>query len=154
MEDLPDIYMTNKKAWATQELFAHWFHNHLVPEVEKHQMYELKHESENMKSLLLLDNAPTHTSPDLLRSKDGKIKYLFFPPNTFSLFQSMDQWAIVICKRIYRRKQLDESYVFLKMRRKGFFMMISEKTAKDKNTNETERIQHKMCNLQLGQQLE
>jgi hypothetical protein len=36
IKDLPVIYMTNKKAWATQELFANWFHSHFVPEVKKH----------------------------------------------------------------------------------------------------------------------
>jgi hypothetical protein len=45
--------MSNEKAWATQELFADWFHNQIVPEVEKCQMYKLKHEPKNMKALLL-----------------------------------------------------------------------------------------------------
>lgn len=62
--------MTNKKAWATQKLFATWFHNHFVPEVEKHQLYELKHEPKNMKTLPLLDSAPAHPSTDLARRKD------------------------------------------------------------------------------------
>jgi hypothetical protein len=61
--------MTNKKAWATQELFANWLHNRFVPEVKK-WMYELKHEPENMKALLLLGNAPAHPSTDLLRRTD------------------------------------------------------------------------------------
>jgi hypothetical protein len=45
--------MSNEKAWATQKLFADLFHNHFVPEVEKHQMYELKHEPKSVKALLL-----------------------------------------------------------------------------------------------------
>jgi hypothetical protein len=53
MKDPPVIYMSNEKAWAAQELSADWFHNHFEPEVEKHQMYELKHEPENIKALLL-----------------------------------------------------------------------------------------------------
>jgi hypothetical protein len=40
------------------------------------------------------------------------------------------------------------------MKMEGFLMIISEKRAGDKNTTETERIQYKKCNLQLGQQLE
>jgi hypothetical protein len=48
-------------------------------------MYGLKHEPENVKTLLLLEKALAHPSTDLLRSKDGKIKCLFLPPNTSSL---------------------------------------------------------------------
>jgi hypothetical protein len=89
-----------------------WFHNHFVHEVEKHQMYELKHEPENVTALLLLDSAPALPSAELLRSKDGKIKCLFLPPNTSSLIQPMDQGVILTLKRLYRSSQLIEGYVF------------------------------------------
>jgi hypothetical protein len=90
--------------WATVS-FAHYDlddhiaaisdHNHSEPEVEKHRMYELKHESENVKALLLLDNSPAHPSTHLLRSTDGKIKCLFLPPNTSSLIQPTDHDMLI-----------------------------------------------------------
>jgi hypothetical protein len=42
----------------------------------------------------------------------------------------------------------------LRMKMKEFLKVILEKRAGAENTNEAERIQHKKCNLQLGQQLE
>jgi hypothetical protein len=35
----------------------------------------------------------------------------------------------------------------LRMKMKEFLLMISEKRAGDKNTKETERIEHKKCSL-------
>jgi hypothetical protein len=93
-------------------LFADWFQNHFVPEVMKHRMYELRHEPKSAKALILLDNAPDQPSTDSLKSKNGKIKYMFLPPNTSSLIKPMDQGVILTCKRSYRRKKLDENYVF------------------------------------------
>jgi hypothetical protein len=68
-----------------------------------------------VKALLLLDNDPVHNSTDLLRSKHGKIKRLFLPPNTSSLIQPMDQGVILTCK------QLDECFVFFKSEDEGIF---------------------------------
>jgi hypothetical protein len=48
-------------------------------------MYVLKHEPENVYAFLLLNNVHAHPSTDLLRSKNGKIKCLFLPPNSSSL---------------------------------------------------------------------
>jgi hypothetical protein len=75
-------------------------------------MRELKHEPENVTALLLLDKALALPSTDLLRSKDGKIKCLFLPPDASFLIQPMDQGIILTCKRLYRNKELDEYYVF------------------------------------------
>lgn len=87
----PVIYMTNKKAWATQKLFASWFHNHFVPEVEKHQLYELKHES-------LAATGQCSCSPlNWFGEKEGLKISVVFPPNASSLIQPIDQEAILTC---------------------------------------------------------
>jgi hypothetical protein len=63
------------------ELFANWFYDHFMREVDKHQTYELKHE--NTKTLLLLDTTATRPSTGMLRSKDLKnFKLLGFSPPT------------------------------------------------------------------------
>lgn len=41
VKDLPVIYMTNKKAWATQELSSNRFPIHFVHKVEEHQIHNL-----------------------------------------------------------------------------------------------------------------
>jgi hypothetical protein len=84
-------------------------------------MYDLKHESGHVKALLLLYKALARPSTDLLRSKDGKIKNLFLPPNISSLIQPMDQGVILTCKRLYIREWLDEYYVLIKNENKGIF---------------------------------
>ncbi|KAJ8876936.1 hypothetical protein PR048_021386 [Dryococelus australis] len=39
------------------------------------------------KALLILDHCPAHPSADLLQSRDGKIKVMFFPKNITTLIQ-------------------------------------------------------------------
>lgn len=97
-------------------------------------MYDLKHESKNVKALLLLDKALVHPSTDLPKSKDVKIKCLFLPPDTSSLIQPMDQGVIVTCKRLYRSRQLDECYVLLKDENKG----ISDQNIGEDSREQTE----------------
>ena len=63
------------------------------------------HEFEE-KALLLLDNAPSHPSVEMLQSDDGMIKTLFLPPNTTAAIQPMDQGVLDPCKRRYKRKLL------------------------------------------------
>jgi hypothetical protein len=46
---------------------------------------------------------------------------MFLPQNTFSLIEPMDQGVILFCKLLYRRKQLDEYYVFFKDENEGIF---------------------------------
>ena len=51
------------------------------------QMDEKNFAREEVKAVLLLDNAPVHAAEDILRSDNGKIKCLFMPPNTSALIQ-------------------------------------------------------------------
>jgi hypothetical protein len=47
------------KAWFTQEISSDWFHHHFDPEVRRFQTEVLKIPPEDVKALLLPDNAPS-----------------------------------------------------------------------------------------------
>ena len=71
-------YYSKKAAWFDREIVSKWFHKCCVPEIVSYQVNELKIARENVKGLVLLDNAPCHPSTKHLFSKDGKIKRIFF----------------------------------------------------------------------------
>lgn len=95
---LPVYWRANQKAWVTEEVFKGWFNNCFAPELEKY----LKKKNLDFKVLLLLDNAPGH--PQNLTHPN--IKIMFFPPNTTSLLQPMDQGIIYTFKMYYVRRSL------------------------------------------------
>lgn len=62
MKNLLVIYEANKSAWSTAEIFSNRFHKHFVPKVRMFQEKKLCIAQENIKALLVLDNAPAHPS--------------------------------------------------------------------------------------------
>ena len=84
-----------------------------MPAVRIYQEEVLKISPDEVRAILILDNAPTHPSEDILSSEDGKIKVLFMPPNTTSILQPMDQGVISAMKRHYIRRYLDEVLVVI-----------------------------------------
>ena len=64
----------------------------------------MKSKNLSRKSVLILDNASTHSNVEHLQ--DGEIKAMFLPPNVTLLFQPMDQEALVSLKRRYRHNLL------------------------------------------------
>nr|CAH7742579.1 unnamed protein product [Callosobruchus chinensis] len=81
------------------------FKNVFIPEVKKHQKSVGK---EGSKVLLIVDNAPTHPTAELLKRENGQFKTTFLPPNVTSLLQPMDQSVIETMKRHYRRQLLSK----------------------------------------------
>ena len=108
LDDLPVIYYNSAKAWFTCVIFLEWFHSHFVPAVIKYQTQVLRIKPEDVKAILLLDNAPAHPDAQSLVSKCGRIRVLYLPPNTTSVIQPMDQGVISALKRRYIKKYLDE----------------------------------------------
>lgn len=108
---LPVIYKPSKDVCFTRELFSEWFFQNFIPEVRHFQLNVLRFHEEDVRALLLLDNSPVHPSAESLASDDGRIKCMFFPHNTSTLIQPMNQGVILSCKRLYRWKQLEESLV-------------------------------------------
>ncbi|XP_008179833.1 tigger transposable element-derived protein 6-like [Acyrthosiphon pisum] len=91
---LPVIWCANKKAWMAGSIMENWliqFNNRLI--------------RENRKIILFLDNASSH--PKLILSN---LKLAWFPPNTTSLTQPMDQ-GIIYCVKIYDRRFLMQSLI-------------------------------------------
>ena len=65
-------YRSAKTAWLTQQMFKEWFHSEFAPTVTKH----LRAKNLPVKTLLLLDNAPSHPSADELKMGDIEVVYL------------------------------------------------------------------------------
>lgn len=109
---LPIIYRTTKNAWINCEIFYEWFYKFFVPAVRNFQK-EKKISADDVRVILLLDNAPAHLIKEQLCTKDGKIKCMFLPPNTTPLIQPMDQSMTEATKKHYRWKQTDNCLVVL-----------------------------------------
>ncbi|KAI8502235.1 hypothetical protein Bbelb_198230 [Branchiostoma belcheri] len=90
LKTLPVIYRNNAKAWMNKELFVEWL-----------RRLDKKMGRQKRKILLFADNAPSHPS---IRLKNVELK--FFPPNTTSKLQPMDQGIIQTVKLKYRKRQL------------------------------------------------
>ncbi|XP_070571292.1 jerky protein homolog-like [Ptychodera flava] len=102
MDNLSVRYYHEANAWISAELFSTWFRDDFVPSVRHH----LRQKQLPEKALLLIDNAPSHPSTDVLQSNDGLITCMFLPPNTTPLLQPMDQGVLNALKRRYKGKML------------------------------------------------
>ena len=94
---LPITYESNSSAWMTMPLFSDWLKN--LNETMKSQKRNI---------LLLLDNAPVHPI-DLNLSN---ICLLFFPKNSTSIIQPLDQGIIRSFKCHYRFKLMSHLLSF------------------------------------------
>ena len=89
--DLSVIYYSSKKAWFNSAIFRDWFLTYFVLAVRKYQEEVLKIAPNDVRVVLILDNAPASSIEEKLVSRDGNIKVLYLPPNTTSIIQPMDQ---------------------------------------------------------------
>ena len=100
-DKLPVKYYSQSKAWRmTANIFDKWFSQEFVPAVKNH----LKLLGLEEKAILVLDNAPGIIKLSLVPSEHSNIHCVFFPPNTTSLIQPMDQGVLDTLKGHYRRK--------------------------------------------------
>lgn len=88
VKSLPVNYVAQKKAWMTSELFTTWL---------REWDQELKRLKK--KILLLVDNCPAH--PNVLNLSN--INLCFFPANTTSVLQPLDQGVIKSLKVHFRK---------------------------------------------------
>ena len=98
--NLPVIWMSNRKAWVTATIFEHWFEKYFCPAVKVYC------QSKRMepRALLIIDNAPGHSKNLSALSKTIPVDVIFLPPNTTSLIQPMDQGVIANFKAYYLRR--------------------------------------------------
>lgn len=101
-EHLPVFWKSNKSAWVTKKNFEEWFIQSFIPEVKEF----LRNKNLSFKVLLLLDNAPSHSETTNTMHPD--VEVMFFPPNTTSLIQPMDQTVISTFKAYYLRRVIRE----------------------------------------------
>ncbi|GFT27589.1 tigger transposable element-derived protein 6 [Trichonephila clavipes] len=91
INSFPIKYRSNKKTWMTTELFNEW----LVG------LTELRYEKRKKRHILLfLGNCTVHNNAAPL----SNVKLQFFPPNSTSEFQPLDQGIIHNFKTFYRRE--------------------------------------------------
>jgi hypothetical protein len=70
MNQLPVIYHNLKKTCFTSHIFHDWCFEYSVPEVKRYQIGNLGIPPQNVKVLLLLDNAPAYPSESVLWAQD------------------------------------------------------------------------------------
>ncbi|XP_034946409.1 jerky protein homolog-like [Chelonus insularis] len=92
--EIPVSYKSQKSAWMTSDLFVSWYEMEFVPYVKAF----LQASNLPPKALLLMDNCSSHNK---VTNKDG-ILVKFFPPNTTSLIQPMDQGCLQNLKLLYK----------------------------------------------------
>ena len=88
MAKLPVMWYHNRTAWMNVYIFTKWF-----------EEIDLMVQKQKRKILLFLDNAPVHPSDVPLKN----ITLKFFPANTTSHIQPLDQGVIRTFKAHYRR---------------------------------------------------
>ncbi|GFX23431.1 tigger transposable element-derived protein 6 [Trichonephila clavipes] len=89
INSFPTKYRSNKKAWMTSEFFNEW-----LVQLNSDMKREKRH------ILLFLDNCTVHNNAPPL----SNVKLLFFPPNSTSKLQPLDQGIIHNFKTFYRRE--------------------------------------------------
>lgn len=90
LDKLPVIWKNNKKAWNTAAIMEEWL-----------KYFDAKMRSQNRKVILFMDNATCH--PDI---KLKNVELAWFPANTSSVTQPLDQGVIRSVKIQYRKSLL------------------------------------------------
>ncbi|XP_064087452.1 tigger transposable element-derived protein 1-like [Macrobrachium nipponense] len=101
---LPVIWKSNQKAWVTLCIFEDWFTNHFVPTVKEYCIQK----NLPFKALLVLDNAPGH--PSQLDYMHPNVKVVYFPPNTASILQPVDQGVMASFKAYYLQRMMNNAF--------------------------------------------
>ncbi|XP_007937436.1 CENPB DNA-binding domain-containing protein 1 [Orycteropus afer afer] len=96
--NLPVIWRSNKKAWATRAIFHEWFTYFFCPAVEK---YCAQNNLTN-KALLILDSAPCH--PVNLSDLSDNVRVEYLQDSTADSMQPMGQGVASIFKAHYLRR--------------------------------------------------
>lgn len=99
--NLPVIWRSNKKAWATRSIFHEWFTYFFCPAVEK---YCAKNNLSN-KALLILDNAPCH--PVNLNDLSDNVRVEYLHDSTADSIQPMGQGVASAFKAHYLRRTFE-----------------------------------------------
>lgn len=91
IRSLPVIYKNSKRAWMTSAIFVEWL-----------RLWDRKLQMKERFVVLLLDHCPAH--PSTITPGLVNIKLVFFPPNSTSMLQPLDQGIIRCLKTRYRHR--------------------------------------------------
>ena len=97
---LPVFWRSNRKAWMTQKLFMEWFKTCFCPAIKKY----CEDIGVTPRALLVLDNAPGHPIELGTLCNDFPVEVVFLPPNTTSILQPIDHWALSSFQSILFKK--------------------------------------------------
>jgi hypothetical protein len=95
VHDLPVHYMAQKNAWMDSDIYREWV-----------RKFDHKMARQGRKVLLFMDNVSSHNKYDQEALSLTATEVKFFPPNTTSRLQPMDQGIIQACKVKYRHRLL------------------------------------------------
>ncbi|XP_066874480.1 tigger transposable element-derived protein 1-like [Kogia breviceps] len=99
--NLPVIWRSSKKAWATRSIFHEWFTYFFCPAIEK---YCAQNNLTN-KALLILDNAPCH--PVNLSDLSDNVRVEYLHDNTADSIQPMGRGVASTFKAHYLRRTFE-----------------------------------------------
>ncbi|XP_004377875.1 tigger transposable element-derived protein 1 [Trichechus manatus latirostris] len=99
--NLPVIWRSNKKAWATKGIFHEWFTYFFCPAVEK---YCAQNDLTN-KALLILDSAPCH--PVNLSDLSDNVRVEYLHDSTADIVQPMSQGVASTFKAHYLKRTFE-----------------------------------------------
>ncbi|XP_037373978.1 tigger transposable element-derived protein 1 [Talpa occidentalis] len=99
--NLPVIWRSNRKAWATKSIFHEWFTYFFCPAIEK---YCAQNHLTN-KALLILDSAPCH--PVNLSDLSDNVRVEYFHNGTADSVQPMAQGVTSVFKAHYLRRTFE-----------------------------------------------
>ncbi|KAM9607502.1 tigger transposable element-derived protein 1 [Trichechus inunguis] len=99
--NLPVIWRSNKKAWATKGIFHEWFTYFFCPAVEK---YCAQNDLTN-KALLILDSAPCH--PVNLSDLSDNVRVEYLHDSTADTVQPMSQGVASTFKAHYLKRTFE-----------------------------------------------
>nr|XP_045607878.1 tigger transposable element-derived protein 1-like [Procambarus clarkii] len=112
---LPVVWRANSKAWMTSAIFTDWYQHNFIPVVDKY----LTSRNLPSKAILFVHSTPSH--PQTLKGTvDGDgYRLEFFPPDTSSLLQSLDQGVIAQIKRLYTKQVLWDMLLYVEGKGNG-----------------------------------
>ena len=96
----PVLWEYNIKSWITMKIFHNPFTEHFCPSVKRY--YDFK--QRELKTLLLIDNAPSHPTHLSELTTCIPVEVVFLSPNTTSLIQPMDLGVISNFKAYFLRR--------------------------------------------------
>ncbi|UYV79405.1 hypothetical protein LAZ67_17002495 [Cordylochernes scorpioides] len=102
IQNLPVDYMCQRNGWMNTEIFIKWYDNNFIPQVKKYQ----EEIGKRGKVLLLLDNSPSHPSPESLIRDNGMFSTVYLPSNLANLVQPVEQGIFECIKLLYRKELL------------------------------------------------